>query len=390
MEASFDPFPILPVQVRQYELVQFLGRGGFGVVFKAINTIYGIEFAIKVMAAPSAKSMDSGDNSTKNKKAPKDEFTDGFKKPSNEELAQKAIESWNREVETLIKLDHPNVIRIYDHFEEDSKLFLVLEYCNGGSLEEKIIQSEGRISIEDQISYCSQIVSALRYCHQNSIAHRDIKTANILFDSHGRIKIVDFGLSLRCEKNDKLQNFSGSYLYMAPEILKKVKYDPYLADIWALGVLFYRVASAKYPWCSGNRVETTRSIVNAQYNYLTGNPLMKVIKQMLDVIPEHRITIEKLAEMDIFRAKPVAPNITLIRRNSKTTFAVNVAQTLTLTRANSGTSSTNLLKGRRNSIINTLKRVDSHSPIGSSGLLSPVKFPTFETENVNPLSTCFE
>ena len=102
-----DPYPKLPHQVRNYVLNSIIGKGGFATVYKAVNVFYNIEFAVKMITPPKNESS-------------------------------RILRSFEAEVNALIKLDHPNVIRLYDFFEEDGHMFLVLEFCSGGTLENKI------------------------------------------------------------------------------------------------------------------------------------------------------------------------------------------------------------------------------------------------------------
>ncbi|OHS97901.1 CAMK family protein kinase [Tritrichomonas foetus] len=273
----FDPFPNLPVMVRQFSLISAIGHGGYGIVYRAINVQYNVDFAVKVIPAPVGITSDS------------------------------KTRSYEAEVRSLIKLDHPNVIRIYDTFQENGLFFLVLEYCSGGTLEDKIKANGGKpLPLGKQLTICAQIVAALSYCHKMDIAHRDIKTANVLFDQHDRPKIADFGLSSHFEKvpdnKRKLHQFDGSFIYAPPEILRKVEYDPFKADIWSLGVLFYRVATGAYPWPLTNMRDLRAAILHAQYSFLPpSHPFSKIMRYMLMINPSDRISCEELLELNFFQ-----------------------------------------------------------------------------------------
>ena len=265
-------FTSFPAYVRDYVLDKEIGNGGFGVVYHATCTKYeGFEFAIKVSPVSEARCA--------------------------------AIESaYESEVKALQRLDHGNVVRLYDFFTDPARslLFVVLEYCPGGDLEEKI-QSNEKIPVNEQRSIAKQIISAVCYCHQNHIAHRDLKTGNILFDQYGRIKVADFGL---CKETTRgfVETFNGSLLYAPPELLKGLGHDPFQADIWSLGVLLYRLVTGQYPWPLRCRNQLRESIMTGEILPIeTPHPLLKLIKRMIVVDPKARITSEELEKLDLWQ-----------------------------------------------------------------------------------------
>ncbi|OHT11686.1 hypothetical protein TRFO_03928 [Tritrichomonas foetus] len=331
-----NPFPHLPHQIRNYKLTSLIGGGGFAAVYKATNIHYNMEFAVKVVC-------------------PK------------QDSQSRINRSFDAEVRALLKLDHPNVIRMYDFFREGEYMFLVLEYCAGGTLEDRItnndfaslftlpsqapstgysnnaipnsnsnngyppighssnynatsinslkilnnyINSE-KNSEESKIKICHQIISALQYCYDNNIAHRDIKASNVLFDSAGRAKVADFGLSELIGHDDNLSEFDGSLFYAAPEIYKKVSFNPFKSDVWALGVLFYRLFSREFPFMGESKSQLKKQIVIGYYNQNLPTTIGSIIKKMLVVEPEKRTTICDLSKMDFFKSY----NTTSILRN---------------------------------------------------------------------------
>lgn len=158
----------------------------------------------------------------------------------NDKFACKVVykkANYERELYALSILDHPNIVRLYDHFEESGIYFLILEYCKGGNLE-SLIKLHTRPKQERIINYTKQIVSALKYIHSKRLAHHDIKPSNILFDKYGRIKICDFGLS--CHYNgESSKYFVGSFGYISPEQRANQIFNPFVADIWSFGVTIY-------------------------------------------------------------------------------------------------------------------------------------------------------
>lgn len=263
----FDPFLSLPHTVNNYILNSVIGRGGFAVVYKATHIKYSMDFAIKVM-----KQCHHAHNN---------------------------ISSFEAEVKSLTKIDHPNVIRLYDYLKDKDNLFLVLEYCSGGTLEDMIARND-EICYSEKIKICSQIISALKYCNEMSIAHYDIKTSNILFDSNGRVKVADFGLSGLIGREKHLKEFKGTLRYLAPEICRRVSFDPFKSDIWSLGVLFYRLFTYQYPFRGRNDKEIRQHIIDGIYPEILVGQIGDIVRKMLNSVPCDRISIEKLADLKIF------------------------------------------------------------------------------------------
>lgn len=263
----FDPYPNLPHQIRNYALNSIISHGGFAIVYKATHLFFKMDFAIKVVCRST--------------------------------ISEKNAMTYEAEVNSLTKLDHPNVIRLYDFFVEDDNMFLVLEYCSGGTLEERI-SNKRDMPNEEKISICSQIVSALKYCYDMSIAHQDIKTSNVLFDENGRIKVADFGLSGFIKDNANINTHKGTLNYLAPEICQKRSFNPFKSDIWSLGVLFYRLFTGSYPFFGQTKEELKKKIIDGFYPEILKGPILKPVRQMLITDPNERISIEKLSKMPLF------------------------------------------------------------------------------------------
>lgn len=198
-----------------------IGKGGFGSCYLITSTRYNQQFACKV--------IDSANHSS-------EENTNSF----------------HREVSALIHLDHPNIIQIYDVFEEQQQKFIILEYCSGGNLKDLIDKYHG-IKGDLLIQYSMQIIDALKFCHFNGYSHNDIKPANVFITSHGQLKLADFGLT----EHNVLDTckYVGSFDYMAPEVIQKIPHDPMKSDIWSLGVTLYQLASGELPFGATNGSE---------------------------------------------------------------------------------------------------------------------------------------
>lgn len=186
--------------------VSIIGQGAFGVVYKAVT-------ADKQIVAVKEIIVDS----------------------ENKELIE-------REVEILTQLNHPNIVRYYGSMYKDNKYYIVLEYCQGGDLEEYLKHAKG-VNKNIVLYWFKQLVSALSYLQYNNKMHRDLKPANLYLNSldvrNADIKLGDFGFS-RVLNNNTAQSKLGTPLYMAPELFSNYSYD-YRADVWSLGCLIYEL-----------------------------------------------------------------------------------------------------------------------------------------------------
>ena len=168
-------------------------------------------------------------------------------------LSIKNLEKFQREINILIKTDHPNIIKLYEIFESQRSLYLVMEECKGGEVFDRIIehiQSKKMYSEKDAANMFQQVMSSIKYCHNNGICHRDLKPENLLYLNAGTekdnpIKVIDFGLS-QIFINRKLKTKVGTAYYVAPEILNGEYTEK--CDIWSAGVILYIFLSGDPPF----------------------------------------------------------------------------------------------------------------------------------------------
>ncbi|XP_072238285.1 NUAK family SNF1-like kinase 2 [Leuresthes tenuis] len=200
-----------------------------------------------------------------------------------------------REIEIMSSLCHPHIITIYEVFENKDKIVIVMEYASQGDLYDYICDKRN-ISEREARHFFRQIVSAVHYCHQNGIVHRDLKLENILLDGNGNVKIADFGLSNLFHSDEYLQTFCGSPLYASPEIVNGRPYRGPEVDTWSLGVLLYTLVHGTMPFDGHNHKALVRQISTGNYRKPT-NPsdACGLIRWMLMVNPERRATIEEIA-----------------------------------------------------------------------------------------------
>ena len=155
-----------------------------------------------------------------------------------------------RELEILKEVDHPNIIKLYEIYEDQEYLHMVMEYCSGGELFDKVIQKV-HFSEKEAASIMYKLFNAINHLHSVHISHRDLKPENCLFDSHSEdaeIKIIDFGLSTKFGEDEEssMHTLVGTPYFVAPEVLLK-NYGPQ-CDIWSLGVIMFTLLVGHPPF----------------------------------------------------------------------------------------------------------------------------------------------
>ena len=168
------------------------------------------------------------------------------------------LEGFKHEINILIKLDHPNIIKLYEIYETEDYFYLIMELCSGGELFERIITNieSGKPFTEEQAAVIfQQMMSAINYCHKNNIVHRDLKPENLLCldqSPNSPIKVIDFGMSKICDPNDIMFERVGTAYYISPEVLEGM-YDE-KCDVWSAGVILY-ILLCGYPCFNGETDE---------------------------------------------------------------------------------------------------------------------------------------
>ncbi|KAK8212894.1 serine/threonine-protein kinase gin4 [Zalaria obscura] len=173
-----------------------------------------------------------------------------------------------REIAVMKLLDHPNIVRLYDVWENRNELYLIMEYVKGGELFHYIEQCRG-LDEDESVYIFRQIVAALLYCHRLSIHHRDLKPENILLDRENlQVKLVDFGMAALQPHGAMLTTACGSPHYAAPEVIRGRPYDGGKADVWSCGVILYVMLTGTTPYNYDNEHNLKvmyEAIANANY-----------------------------------------------------------------------------------------------------------------------------
>jgi len=208
---------------------------------------------------------------------------------------QKAWNAFNSEIISLQRLDHDNVIRLYDHFHVSDMFFIVLEYCCGGTLADAIVKN-GCFPFHRFLQLSLQIVKAIMHSHEQGVAHHDIKPQNILFDGYGRVKLADFGISIFSEQTKSFNNRNYSPVFVAPEILEKHDYSPFVADIYSLGVTLFVCATGRVATSSTSRREIADNLASFK-EYHQGKTLINMIIKMMNDDPNKRPNVQSLYQL---------------------------------------------------------------------------------------------
>jgi len=236
----------------KYKVIEELGRGGMGVVYKAEDTRLKRTVALKFLPPEFARDSE-------------------------------ARERFVREAQAAAALDHPHICTIYEISEVEGQTFISMAYIKGQSLKEKIASDP--LELEKAINVAIQVTEGLQEAHEKGIVHRDIKPANIMLTEKGQVKIMDFGLAKLSWGVDltKTATIMGTVAYMSPEQAKGEKVD-HRTDIWSFGAMLYEMLTGKLPFRSDKDQATIYAILHEEPQSTT--ELRKDIPENLDKIIE--------------------------------------------------------------------------------------------------------
>ena len=203
-----------------YKILEELGRGGMGIVYKARDTVLDRIVAFKVL-------------------------------PDTLKENPQALKNFLREAKSAAKLNHPNIVTVYDAGEQDGVYYIAMEYVDGNTLKE-IVKARGHISAGGIVHVLAQMCEALAFANGKKIVHRDVKTANTMWTRDRKAKIMDFGLAKAIEEvRNHTTVVSGTPYYMSPEQTLGKNVD-HRTDIYSLGVSLFEMATGTLPFTEGN------------------------------------------------------------------------------------------------------------------------------------------
>uniref|UniRef100_A0A672G7N0 non-specific serine/threonine protein kinase n=1 Tax=Salarias fasciatus TaxID=181472 RepID=A0A672G7N0_SALFA len=187
------------------------------------------------------------------------------------------------------------VMKLFEVIETEKTLYLVMEYASGGEVFDYLV-AHGRMKEKEARAKFRQIVSAVQYCHQRRIVHRDLKAENLLLDADMNIKIADFGFSNEFTVGSKLDTFCGSPPYAAPELFQGKKYDGPEVDVWSLGVILYTLVSGSLPFDGQNLKELRERVLRGKYRipFYMSTDCENLLKKLLVLNPVKRGSLEQI------------------------------------------------------------------------------------------------
>ncbi|XP_006100670.1 SNF-related serine/threonine-protein kinase isoform X1 [Myotis lucifugus] len=248
-----------------YDLDKTLGRGHFAVVKLARHVFTGEKVAVKVIDKTKLDTLATG------------------------HLFQ--------EVRCMKLVQHPNIVRLYEVIDTQTKLYLILELGDGGDMFDYIMKHEEGLNEDLAKKYFAQIVHAISYCHKLHVVHRDLKPENVVFfEKQGLVKLTDFGFSNKFQPGKKLTTSCGSLAYSAPEILLGDEYDAPAVDIWSLGVILFMLVCGQPPFQEANDSETLTMIMDCKYTVPShvSKECKDLITRMLQRDPKRRASLEEI------------------------------------------------------------------------------------------------
>jgi serine/threonine protein kinase len=254
-----------------------LGKGGFGHVWKVRHKNSGKIFAIKVI---------------------------------NKDYIRKEnmVDQINREIEIMYRVDHPHVIKLYNHYEDDDNFYLIMHCAGKGQLYSQLKRVK-RFDERTVAQYLREVISAVKYLHSMKppIIHRDIKPENVLIDNDNRAKLADFGWSNFYEEDKKRETYCGTPEYLAPEMVTKSGHNESV-DIWSIGVLAFELLAGRPPF-------VYKGDTNALYNDIKGLKIKwtddfptlakNLVSKILKLKPSERPSLDEILAHPWFESIPI-------------------------------------------------------------------------------------
>ena len=254
-------------KITDFEILKELGSGSFGNVYLVKHKKTGAEYAIKAI--------------------------DKRNKTNQEEKPY-----FRREVEVMYKIHHPNVVKLYGHFEDNNYCYFIMEYISKGNVYNLLpTDKKKRLSTKVCANIIKDVISAVYFLHNMKppIIHRDIKPENVLLSEGLVAKLTDFGWSNYIQEDEKRTTVCGTPIYLAPEILQEKGHDE-AVDIWCIGVLLFELVTASVPF-QGNDIDTLKDNIlklkitwPKDINTDAKNLIMKILK----LEPKQRLPLEDM------------------------------------------------------------------------------------------------
>jgi hypothetical protein len=252
-------------QIGKYRVLERIGRGGMGMIFKAHDPVLDRPVALKVIS-------------------------------SEVEVTEELRARFFREAQACARLSHPNIVTLYDMGEDNGRIYIVMELLDGEELR-RFITHRKTLSLEDKLAIMVQVCAGLHYAHQKRIVHRDIKPGNIMVLRSGQVKILDFGIAQIATTEGGLTRTGlivGTLRYMAPE--QGQGRADYRSDIFSAGAVFYELLSSQPPWSGEDPMQMLEQIRTQEPASLTAidptipSKLAAIVERALQKDPKDRFS----------------------------------------------------------------------------------------------------
>jgi eukaryotic-like serine/threonine-protein kinase len=258
--------PGTPERIGKYYVVHEVGRGSTGTVYLSHDPFYGRDVAIKLYHATVGDDAES----------------------------RNARRMFMGEAKMVGKLQHPNIVPIFDAGEEDGRRYVVTEHVHGARTLSAYCRSGSLLPIDQVVSILYKCAKALHYAHSRGVVHRDIKPSNILLTQDGDVRIVDFGIALVADSDvSRLEGVAGSPAYMSPEQVQGLELDA-RSDLYSLGAVMYEMLCGQRPFRAGALGKLLRQVVQSEAESLRSirpeipEELEEVVKRALQKAPDNR------------------------------------------------------------------------------------------------------
>ena len=252
-------------KLNDFIVIKELGSGSYGHVFLAQHKITQVKYAIKAIDKRSAVNIQE-------------------------------MPYFIREIDIMYRVHHPNVVKLFGHFEDNNYCYFIMEYMPGGNIY-SIVQRTHMVTLKEIASIMKEVISAVYFLHhmKPKIVHRDIKPENVLLDKGNHAKLTDFGWSNYMEGNMKRTTICGTPVYLAPEIVNNTGHDEHV-DIWCIGVLLFELIVGRPPFSGDNEQMVRYNIVRMRINWPKNidKDAADLISKILKYIPEERYSLEQM------------------------------------------------------------------------------------------------
>ena len=274
-----------------YRIVKRIGQGSFGKVYQAVSILTGKEVAIKKFDKAEVKT----------------------------EMAKQKI---FQEAKILNMLDHPNIARLLEVFENKGNIFCVMEYAKEGDIL-NLIRNQGPLDEKTARFIIIQVAHGLKHCHSKNVLHRDIKLDNVLLSDNYTAKLCDFGISRVVKKDEIIFEDCGTPAYTAPELVSGKGYSGFQADVWSMGIMLFVMVTGKMPFKDKSMSQEIlhQLILKGDFSFPPeinlSEDLKHLISRMLCVDPSVRITIDQIIS-DQWFDHPMIQQLTSYLKNAET------------------------------------------------------------------------